>query len=512
MFHRNLSLTEFILKKIVFRINSLYGKIAISVIVILTLFFSILVFWAKKTGTDLLDQLMLAKTHSVLDLVENAISKTMMEGRYHGIQNLVSGMISSMSVEEISILDDDGKIIIDGKNLAVGKKVEVHDFILTNNRHDTKYKVIVQDGVYLYKAIHPIFKRQECRSCHQSNNSTVGSLMMTISMKDIQENSSKHQKSNFVLVVVTLLSTGFSLFIMLSLWVIIPIKKLSKEMQRVSCTIHHIGKEEKSFLEIRKVVNSDDEIGDLQKQLAGLIDELNSAYKEIKEIHANRMMRADQLAVVGEMAASIAHEIRNPVAGVQGALEIIKSEIEHDQPKKEIIEEMQIQLKRVNKAVTDLLSYARPSVPHCILSDVTSLIRRTASLLTRQIQEKKIDLKILNVTEIPDLYIDEKLIQQVFFNIILNAIDAVKECGRIQIALSKFDGSVLMKFSDDGDGIPEDIKENIFKPFYTTKHKGTGLGLAISKKILEQHNGSITLDSTMNRGTTMLIKLPINQG
>lgn len=283
-------------------------------------------------------------------------------------------------------------------------------------------------------------------------------------------------------------------------------------MQRVSCTIHHIGREEKSFLEIRKVVNSDDEIGDLQKQLAGLIDELNSAYKEIKEIHANRMMRADQLAVVGEMAASIAHEIRNPVAGVQGALEIIKSEIEHDQPKKEIIEEMQIQLKRVNKAVTDLLSYARPSVPHCILSDINSLIRRTASLLTRQIQAKKIDLKILNVTEIPDLFIDEKLIQQVFFNIILNAIDAVKECGRIQIALSKFDGSVLMKFSDDGDGIPEDIKENIFKPFYTTKHKGTGLGLAISKKILEQHNGSITLDSTMNRGTTMLIKLPINQG
>jgi signal transduction histidine kinase len=283
-------------------------------------------------------------------------------------------------------------------------------------------------------------------------------------------------------------------------------------MQAVSSSIHKIGKQEKDRVEFNPVVRTSDEIGQLQKNLSELVDELNRANQQIKEMHVSQMVRADQLANVGEMAASIAHEIRNPVAGVQGALEIIKSEIQHDEPRKEIIEEMQTQLKRVNKAITDLLSYARPSAPHFVISDLSNLTRKTASLLTRQTQEKKINLQILNVTEIPDIFIDEKLIQQVFFNIIMNAIDAVKEDGRIQIYLSSIDDRVVIKFSNNGEAIPENKRESIFKPFFTTKHKGTGLGLAISKKIIEQHNGTIRLDTTLNTGTTFIIELPTKQG
>lgn len=500
------------LKKYFVRFNSLYTKIAIAVILSLVLFFSVFVFFAKKTGKELLNQLMLAKAHSVLDITENAIAKTMVEGKYHGMQDLTSWILSSLAIKEIYIMDDSGKIIIDGRDHSVGSQVSFQDFLPTNVQHDTKYQLNIDQNVYAYKIIHPIIKRKECQSCHQNKNSNIGYLMLTVSMEDIQGYASAHQRSNITLVIVTLIGAGLILFVTLAFGVIKPMKKLSSALQKASGLIPQIGKNERDYIEIDKVVHTNDEIGKLQEILTELVDELNRAYKQIKEMHANQMVRADQLATVGEMAASIAHEIRNPVAGVQGALEIIKSEIQHDEPRKEIIEEMQIQLKRVNKAVTDLLSYARPSAPNFVVSDLSDLTRRTVSLLIRQIQEKKIDLQILNVTEIPNLYIDEKLIQQVFFNIIMNAVDAVKEDGRIQIYLASLDHRVVIKFSNNGEQIPENKRENIFKPFYTTKHKGTGLGLAISKKIIEQHNGTIRLDTTLNTGTAFIIELPVNQG
>jgi signal transduction histidine kinase len=501
-----------LLKYNLYPLKSLYGKVALAVSVILLIFFSIFVVIAKKTGKDLLNQLMLVKAHSVLDLTENTIAKIMIEGKGHGLQNLAEGVLKSVNIKDVYIMDNDGKIVLDAKKKSVGQVIPVHSFISTNNIHNTRYQVNIEQGIYSYKIIHPIFKRPECHKCHQSNSPTIGYLMMTVSMEDIQQSAAAHQKSNIILVVSTLFGTGLILLITLSIAVVRPVKNLSKAMQAVSSSIHKIGKQEKDRVEFNPVVRTSDEIGQLQKNLSELVDELNRANQQIKEMHVSQMVRADQLANVGEMAASIAHEIRNPVAGVQGALEIIKSEIQHDEPRKEIIEEMQTQLKRVNKAITDLLSYARPSAPHFVISDLSNLTRKTASLLTRQTQEKKINLQILNVTEIPDIFIDEKLIQQVFFNIIMNAIDAVKEDGRIQIYLSSIDDRVVIKFSNNGEAIPENKRESIFKPFFTTKHKGTGLGLAISKKIIEQHNGTIRLDTTLNTGTTFIIELPTKQG
>jgi hypothetical protein len=182
------------LKYNLYPLKSLYGKVALAVSVILLIFFSIFVVIAKKTGKDLLNQLMLVKAHSVLDLTENTIAKIMIEGKGHGLQNLAEGVLKSVNIKDVYIMDNDGKIVLDAKKKSVGQVIPVHSFISTNNIHNTRYQVNIEQGIYSYKIIHPIFKRPECHKCHQSNSPTIGYLMMTVSMEDIQQSAARIKK------------------------------------------------------------------------------------------------------------------------------------------------------------------------------------------------------------------------------------------------------------------------------------------------------------------------------
>jgi hypothetical protein len=252
-----------------------------------------------------------------------------------------------------------------------------------------------------------------------------------------------------------------------------------------------------------------DEISDLIETFNKLISRLNEAYGRLHDVHEQQLEHADRLSTTGEMAASIAHEIRNPIAGVLGALQVMLDELAGDDPRKEILEEMKIQIERVNYAVTDLLSYARPTAP--VLEDVSlqDVINKTSTMLSRQMHDKNI--AIIHSMELRPVMMrgDRKQLQQVLWNIMLNGMQAMETNGTMTVSLSEQDGWAEIQVSDTGKGIPVDQMEKIFKPFFTTKHKGTGLGMTISKRIVEQHDGTLKIASTGADGTMVSIRLPL---
>jgi len=250
------------------------------------------------------------------------------------------------------------------------------------------------------------------------------------------------------------------------------------------------------------------ELNRLFQRVNILGDRLLHMKNELSSSHKTAMERADRLASVGELAASIAHEIRNPVAGIINAMQVL-SDDNDDNEERAIFDEVQTQAKRVDRAIDNLLSYARPSKPELSLTDLNLLFERAMVLMDGGIQDAKIALQMKLDSELPLVSVDPQQIQQVLVNLILNSVQAMNDGGELTLGTDVNNGSVCMRISDTGNGISDDKINTIFKPFYTTKPKGTGLGLAICRSIIQNHSGDVEVESLPDIGTTFIVKLPL---
>ena len=227
----------------------------------------------------------------------------------------------------------------------------------------------------------------------------------------------------------------------------------------------------------------------------------------LKEIH-DILMRTKHLASIGEMGASIAHEIRNPLAGISGAVQVLSDLSSADKPDYPVLKEIRQLTERIEETVVRMLEYAKDWQLNPELCLVTALVRDTFADYKRQAGLEHLDITIDGADDIRAL-LDRDLIGQVLVNLIRNTVDACGgESGKIVCKVRKNMREVYITLEDNGSGIKDDVKEDIFKPFFTTKESGNGLGLAICQKIIEKHNGEISLESQVGIGTKVTIILP----
>lgn len=247
-----------------------------------------------------------------------------------------------------------------------------------------------------------------------------------------------------------------------------------------------------------------------------MVDNLEKTKKELEHYHFQQMERADRLASVGEMATGIAHEIKNPLAGISGAISVLAEDFPEGDPRKEIVRQVLEQIARLDKTSTDLLFFGRPGKPEFTYVDINELVKKTLFFVTQHPEARNIHRVKELTRDLPSVGVDEKQIQQVLFNVIINAVQAMREGGTLTIqteVVFRDDGSfVRIRIGDTGKGIPADELEKIFVPFYTTKTQGTGLGLPICRKLVSQNGGTITVESRPGEGTTFIIDLPVVAG
>lgn len=237
--------------------------------------------------------------------------------------------------------------------------------------------------------------------------------------------------------------------------------------------------------------------------------------------HEREIARAEQLARLGELAASLAHEIRNPLAGIQGAVDILIGRRAPEDPERKVLEGVRNEVARIDETIRKLLVHARPREAHTRLTLLSDPVRRAvilgrshASYLKRT-QGKSIRILFSGDQERLSLLIDELLIEDAVLNLILNAIESIEESGAIRVSVRRQDplpdrpASAIIEIEDTGCGITEENLSRIFAPFYTTSPNGTGLGLPAVRRIVRGHSGSIEVESTPGRGSTFRIRLPI---
>lgn len=219
----------------------------------------------------------------------------------------------------------------------------------------------------------------------------------------------------------------------------------------------------------------------------------------------NLVIRSEKMNIAGELAASIAHELRNPLAAIKGFFYMLKTSEEQKDLYFNVIED---ELSRIEQISSELLTLAKPHSEDRKMYNIIQLLNEVKLLLTSQANMKSVEL-ILQ-TNIDEIFIncDATKIKQVFINMIKNAIDAMKNPGSIYLIVNKIKDSVQIEIIDEGCGIPKEIINKIGEPFYTTKEKGTGIGLMVCYQIIESHSGDIQVDSKVGNGTKFTIILP----
>ena len=453
----------------------------------------------KKEQTQLINSAH-ESTEILLNTIEGSIFNSMRIGNTEDTQVILEMVGRSHRLMSVRIFHPHGIVLKSSLPSEVGKAVDNDDYQLyINNQKEGIFTGGPQGEVL--KMLKPIYNDQPCHTCHGFKTKIIGVLNINYSLTETRKRMIEATKLFIIstIAIILFLSVNISL---------IMLKFVRKPLNLI---VENMAKVEQGDLSIRMESTSQDEVGRLITSFNSMVDRLDTAKNELDQYHFQQMERADRLASVGEMAAGIAHEIKNPLTGIAAAITIIKDDFSATDPRTEIINEILEQIKRLDKTVNDLLFFGKPTLPEPDYVGVNTILKKTLIFASQHRGGKNVEKRLDLDEDLPPVFVDSKQIQQVFLNLILNAFQAMRDGGLLTITSSLVEKSgeqwVRVSVADTGPGIPSPILEKIFTPFFTTKAQGTGLGLAICHKLISQHGGTITVDSEDGTGTVFTVEL-----
>ena len=248
-------------------------------------------------------------------------------------------------------------------------------------------------------------------------------------------------------------------------------------------------------------------------ELAVILEGYKESYSDqVRKVERSavqeKLTRTMHLAEIGQLAASLAHEIKNPLAGISGAIQIIRDAMASDDPHQPIVTEMLGQIGRLDATVKDLLQYARPTPPRAARVTLDEVVTRVLTVMREEPALQRVRIAYDRALTDTTVYADDAQIEQLLMNLILNAAHASNDGGVIDLSIASNSNYVTLIVKDQGKGMAAEVRERAFEPFFTTKAKGTGLGLTICRRIAEVHGGDIELESGLHKGTTVTVTLP----
>jgi signal transduction histidine kinase len=288
------------------------------------------------------------------------------------------------------------------------------------------------------------------------------------------------------------------------------VRKITQPLKDLSSVTMRVG--ERDFRP-QIEVTSQDEVGDLASSFNSMFERLEANEQEIERLHKKEMERADRLATIGELASGVAHEIRNPLAGISGAMRVLKKEKALSANRKELLDEVLRQIERMDKMTRDLLDYSRRSSAKLKPSSMNKILDNALYLTPFGREGSQFSIRKEFDSALPDVLADYRQVQQVFLNILINSIQATGDDGEITIKTAVRDEGghrwAVVEISDNGVGMSPAILDKAVRPFFTTKQEGTGLGLSIAQQIMRNHRGKMEIESKLGKGTKFSLLFPL---
>jgi signal transduction histidine kinase len=429
-------------------------------------------------------------------MVATGVSNVMLSGQPQSVPQLLESLVSHRGdLLTASLIAPNGQVSISSDPSYVGTSPW--------GRPDrfVEVTVVTEPGGVAneYAVIQPIVSAASCSRCHEGTAKMRGWLELRFSREPIIE--AKRE-----LAGTLALSAGVALVALLAiaLWLlgreaIGPLRRLVGAMRRA----------EAGELTVVADEGRTDELGVAARGFDATLAALRRSQAELEAFYVERMVRADRFAAVGEVATGLAHEIKNPLAGLSGALELLAEDLATHPRHAEVVLEMRHQVQRLTRTMESLLSFARPPKAELRSTDVNATLEKVLFLIRQQCRGTSVEVQAQLDGALPPVLADPSQLEQVFLNICLNAVQAMNgRTGSIRVGSRRGEaGLVIVEVTDAGPGIPPDLREQLFKPFFTTKREGNGLGLAISARIVGEHGGHIGYRCPADGGTIFTITL-----
>lgn len=447
---------------------------------------------------DLIKKDDITRVQLITEIIKNGLYSLMLQGRGAEFQNFLDSLIAE-ELEEVRIFDPySGTIVASSVRSEIGQKIYRED--IERYRSQAKPQVFVhkKDGQMVYSMLIPIRNDRACQRCHNDDRPVRGVIDVEVSMKRTHERLQTLKQRTVLFAILSSLTMGLGLFVLLSVLITKDLSRFMEVMRRIK----------KGDLSVRFAPRRKDEFRVLAETFNSMLNEIEQTRAELQRVHLEELKRMERMATLGELAAAVAHEIKNPLAGISGAIQVLREDMSEEDPRREIITEVLQEVERLDRTIRDLLRFARPQEPQKMDTELKELLTRTLGLIKLKAEKQNVVIET-DIKKEVTINVDPQQLQQVLLNLILNALQAMPSGGKLTISADVEDGYCSITVQDTGEGIlPEDLP-NLFRPFYTTRGRGTGLGLSISKNIVEAHGGSIDVESRPGKGTKFIVRLPI---
>ena len=441
----------------------------------------------EEKATLLIESMAISTTHTLLfeelELVEES---GLLDSFIHGILQK-----QELDVRHVMVFDPQGRIIAHDDYEEYGKTYDDDHSSRALSSRETLVQHYRLNGRNVLDIATPLqisFKRW-------------GTLRLIVSLQR-DEAELQAYAYRLALLAVVCAVVGIAIALAVARRLARPIKHLASAMEEMGADFH-----------TDLAVDRSDEIGLLQRSFVGMVERLSAAVQE--QVRLQRMLQhADRLTALGTMVAGVAHEINNPLTGMRSCLERIARRPDDLVQTRSYVGSVLKALDRIEYVVRGMLAFARQEEEDLVFQPVQleDILREVADLSGHRLRRNQVELTTRFEPGLPPIQGNHLGLSQVFVNLILNAIDAMPEGGRIHITCECVRADLVTVVSDTGQGIPGDRIDRIFDPFYTTKEvgQGVGLGLSIVHGILEKHGGRIRVESEEGKGTCFTVELPLS--
>ncbi|WP_176066618.1 sensor histidine kinase [Anaeromyxobacter diazotrophicus] len=434
------------------------------------------------------------KSEIFAGMVVNGVNDTMLHGTPEQLPDVLALVMAHRTdIESISLIRPTGEVHSSSRRELVGTRPWGN-----LGRFGSPTVVNAPGGnPAQYAVLQPIPNSAACASCHGTAQRYNGWLDLRFNRKAIIT-----QQTRLTHTLVTSAAVAFVCLMVIAWWLVgreavAPLKRLVASMKRA----------ESGDLSVTADEGRADELGVAARGFDAMLAALRRSQNELEAFYRERMVRADRFAAVGELATGLAHEIKNPLAGLSGALELLAEDLASSPRQAEVVTEMRHQVARLGNTMESLLSFARPPKARLRTTDVNATLEKVLFLVRQQRRGASVALTLELGQTLPPVLADPNQLEQVLLNICLNACQAMDGKGKLVLRTFEIDGRVTVEIEDDGPGIPAEVRQHMFKPFFTTKREGNGLGLAISARIVAEHGGHIGYRCPPAGGTIFAVTL-----
>ena len=478
---------------------SLYRRHSLSIVAVFFVVSGFFSWLSYLTIQSYKDEAKRERVALLAEVVTNGLKSIMLEGRpKEEFQRFLDGFAAE-DIKSVRVFSDNGIILNSTVPGEVGQKVDAQHIQAFKSRKGASLISYKSQGLKVYSSVRVMGNDWPCQRCHGAGDEIRAIV-------DLEVMQGK-EESAFTGVLARTIAAGFiSAGLLFLALVSIARRQIKKPLEKV---IREIAKIAEGDPTARISASGADELAAIAFGVNRITSELEKAREAMQRYESTERCQLERMASIGEIAATVAHEIKNPLAGISGALQVLAEDIPEDSPRKEICNEILSEIDRLDRCVKELIIFARPQEMNPVSADLNSIVAKAAAGVKAVAARLGIEVAELPGT-LPETFVDPEQLEKVLTGVLLHQMQLMPDGGKITVSTiyDREMDEISIVSADTARALTYENIRNIFKPSFSTKYTGSGLGLAVSRNIVENHCGRIMVESEPGIGNFFHIIIP----